>query len=168
MEEWRPVHGYPAYEASSLGRVRRVINGPNTGVGRVLRIFWHTKGYGFVTLSQGTKATRCTLGVHKVVALAFLGPCPDGYEAAHKDHTPTNNVPTNLMYATHLENMRQSQGYITRHRGAAHWRRKATHCKHGHPFDAENTVWRGTTRDCRTCHRQQGQAYRQRQKEAVA
>src|SRR3990167_9321304 len=123
MEEWRPVCGWPLYEASSEGRVRRAVALPHGGaqVGRVLRVFWHSRyAYGFVTLSQGTKASRRTLGVHKVVALAFLGPCPVGKEAAHRDHNPAHNIPPNLEYLTHAENMAASAIVGRVNRGERH------------------------------------------------
>lgn len=123
-ERWRPVYGWPLYEASSIGRVRRAGAGSHGGarVGHVLRVFWHTDkyGYGYVTLSRGTKASRVTLGVQKVVALAFLGPCPQGREAAHRDHDPRNNRPTNLEYQTHLENMQASARLGRVNRGEQH------------------------------------------------
>ena len=122
-EVWKSVHGWPLYEASSEGRVRRAVCLPHGGarLGYILRVFWHPqKGHGFVTLSQGTRASRVTLGVHKVVALAFHGACPVGKEAAHVDHNPRNNRPDNLWYQTHLENMQASARLGRVNRGERH------------------------------------------------
>jgi hypothetical protein len=39
-----------------------------------------------------------------------------------------------------------------------------THCKHGHPFDAENTRWHQGARICRTCANKRLRAYRAAQR----
>lgn len=46
--------------------------------------------------------------VHRLVLEAFAGPCPAGYECAHKDHNPSNNRSENLEWVTHEINMQQS------------------------------------------------------------
>lgn len=46
--------------------------------------------------------------VHRLVAAAFLGPCPEGYEVAHKDHDRANPRLDNLEYLTHAENVKAS------------------------------------------------------------
>lgn len=43
--------------------------------------------------------------VHKLVALAFLGPCPDGQEVRHLDGDPLNNRVDNLEYGSRTENI---------------------------------------------------------------
>jgi len=44
------------------------------------------------------------MGAHRLVLLAFLGPCPEGMEACHKDGNPTHNVPNNLYWGTKEQN----------------------------------------------------------------
>lgn len=46
--------------------------------------------------------------VHRLVAAAFLGPCPAGQEVMHKDDNPGNARLDNLSYGTHLENVRDA------------------------------------------------------------
>jgi hypothetical protein len=40
-----------------------------------------------------------------LVALAFLGPCPDGQEVRHLDGDPLNNRVDNLEYGSRTENI---------------------------------------------------------------
>ena len=42
--------------------------------------------------------------MHRLVMLAFVGPCPDGMEVCHKDGVSTNSLLSNLRYDTHVGN----------------------------------------------------------------
>jgi len=42
--------------------------------------------------------------VHRLVAAAFIGPCPPGQEVLHDDDNPANNALNNLKYGTHRKN----------------------------------------------------------------
>lgn len=101
-EIWKTVPGWQAYEASTLGRIRR--NG-NRSDGRRLRIRvlkYGTHGpYPIVVLHWGR--VRRTASVHSVIAETFHGPCPSGMEVNHKDYVKTNNRPGNLEYVTKSE-----------------------------------------------------------------
>jgi hypothetical protein len=46
--------------------------------------------------------------VHRLVAAAFIGPRPAGYEVNHKDGNPSHNAVSNLEYTTPSENVRHS------------------------------------------------------------
>lgn len=46
--------------------------------------------------------------VHRLVASAYLGPCPDGQEVRHLDGVCTHNHHSNLEYGTRLENVEDS------------------------------------------------------------
>lgn len=61
-------------------------------------------GYGRLTVKLSKDGKAKTHLVHRLVAAAFLGPCPDGMQVAHCDGDPTNNHVSNLRYATPLEN----------------------------------------------------------------
>lgn len=61
-----------------------------------------------------TKAGYCLIGaegklhtIHSLIAEAFLGPRPEGYDIDHIDGDKSNNHPSNLEYVTHKENMRR-------------------------------------------------------------
>jgi len=79
-ERWLRVPGYDvAYEASDLGRVRRLREG-------------------------GGNRTRT---VHALVADAFMGPRAPGLEIDHVDGDKSNCRLSNLEPVTHAENMRR-------------------------------------------------------------
>ena len=99
--EWRQVPGYPAYEVSSDGRVRRG--------GRVLRATRSRYGHSKVTLYNGTPHGKSGRGrrmrVHRLVALAFIGPPPfDGAIVRHRNGHAHDDRAVNLAWGTHEEN----------------------------------------------------------------
>ena len=110
-EEWRAIPGFPYYEASSLGRVRSldriqtVLNRWGKHMsrrlrGKVLALKPHTHGY-----LKVTTAGYVDLFVHRAVAMAFHGLPPSRkHEAAHLNGNRADNRPTNIVWATHLEN----------------------------------------------------------------
>ena len=60
------------------------------------------KGYRVVTLCYGKRETKI---VHRLVAEAFLGPCPEGFQVSHLDESRDNNNASNLAYVSAKENM---------------------------------------------------------------
>lgn len=90
-EIWKTIAERPKYEVSNRGRVRRE--------GRILRPRTHKAGYKFVLL-QGREYY-----VHRIVAAAFLGDIPPGFQVNHLDKNPKNNVVTNLEICTPKENL---------------------------------------------------------------
>lgn len=109
-EEWRRVSGFGIYDGhysvSNLGRVRRETPALGHQTGRILKNTIAVHGYCTVALSLRSAVKR--VYVHRLVAIAFLGPCPDGCEVSHKDHNRANPRLDNLEYATHLENLHHS------------------------------------------------------------
>lgn len=95
QEEWRPFPTCPAYEISSLGRVRRG--------SKPLKWKSHKDGYKRLTMTWLGK--RIDRTVHSVVAETFHGPCPSGHVVAHKNGDKSDNRAVNLSYATHRANM---------------------------------------------------------------
>lgn len=112
-EIWKSIPGYEDfYEVSNLGRVRSL----HTGIGggkrpkdRILTAF--TKPgrkyrHVYLTKNKGTRKWR----VHRLVALAFIGSPPDETRTTinHIDGDASNNIPENLEWASHLENMQHA------------------------------------------------------------
>lgn len=105
QEEWRDCPSYPGYKASSLGRIMsplgRVLRGGVCNLG-YRKIVVHGAGQStFWGNAPGRKGTRA----HVLVADAFHGPRPAGMECHHIDHEKLNNVPSNLAYVTHKQNI---------------------------------------------------------------
>jgi len=48
------------------------------------------------------------LPIHRLVAAAFIGPCPDGQQVHHIDADRANNTRHNLAYVTATENSRHA------------------------------------------------------------
>lgn len=94
-EEWKPIVGYPGYEVSNLGNVRRV---------SVLQLKQQINPRGRKTVClygpNGKKYAR----VHCLVAAAFIGARAPGMEINHKDGDRLNNTAANLEYLTADEN----------------------------------------------------------------
>lgn len=53
---------------------------------------------GYPKLNTSIHGKNFTPRVHRLIALAFHGPCPDGYHVDHEDFDKTNNKPGNLRY----------------------------------------------------------------------
>lgn len=126
-EQWSPVPGFDGlYSVSTRGRVRsdsRVVkcgNGrPHTVKERFLSSAKKRSGHLTVCLRRpGSPASRAY--VHRLVLLAFVGPAPDGYEAAHNDGNPANNCLSNLRWATRSSNHADKVVHGTHNRGEAH------------------------------------------------
>lgn len=101
-EEWRGVPTWPEYEASSMGRVRRVKASRGTRAGKILKQRL-CDGYFKVSLSRN--AQPVSEWVHRLVALAFHGvPVDPSHEVCHNDNDGTNNQYRNLRWDTRASN----------------------------------------------------------------
>lgn len=124
---WRPIFG-GVYEVSYRGEIRRREAAVNSDAGRVLN--YRTKG------SKGRqRVTLCTGGrprsfsVHRIVAEAFLGPCPLGMTVNHKDGNPSNNHASNLEYLSFFDNEMHAQSTGLKLRGEQQVNSKLTDAK---------------------------------------
>jgi hypothetical protein len=115
---WRPIIGYEKeYLISSHGHVK------SGRTGRILKQ-WSCYGYPYCGLSKNGHYKR--FRTHKLVALMFLGPCPEGKQINHKDGNKANNFFLNLEYVTASENVKHSyeNGLSKIRTGEKHWSSK--------------------------------------------
>lgn len=148
-EIWKPVPGYEgSYEASTLGRIRsadRVAAGHHRVPGQILRLNPTQNGY-YLRVALSQNGARRTFTVHRLVALTFMGPRPDGMEIRHLNGDGRDCRLDNLAYGTRSENILDQVAHGT-HPNAA-----KTSCINGHPFTPENTYRTGRGhRACRKC-----------------
>lgn len=116
MEEiWKEVSGWPEYEISSDGRVRRVSKNCGTTVGKILKPTKLNNGYYKVALCRNSK--RKEYLVHRLVAITFLGNA-DGMDVCHIDGTRDNNKLSNLRIDTRKGNMNDSRIHGTLIKGS--------------------------------------------------
>lgn len=119
-ERWLPVVGYEGlYEVSDLGRVRsprRDILATDTEKG----------GYCRVNLSRDGHAKHRM--VHILVTMAFVGPCPAGYEHNHKSGDKSDNSVANLEFLTKSDNQKHAYAVLGKQRqqGSRHGMAKLT------------------------------------------
>jgi len=97
--------GYPWYEVGDDGSVWGLYCGGYVGRARKrLSPKRDRRGYLRVRLANGAYHKR-TFQVHRLVLLAFVGPCPEGMQTRHfPDPDRTNNRLENLRWGTAKEN----------------------------------------------------------------
>ena len=104
--------GYPQYKVGNDGSVWSNTSGkwklrkpqPTRSGHLMVILYKHNKEKGFY--------------VHRLVLLAFVGPCPEGMESRHfPDRDPTNNNLTNLSWGTQAEQYLDKDFHGTVNRG---------------------------------------------------
>lgn len=120
---WRAIPGFEQfYEVSDRGDVRACERSVRflSKKGkphfrqkrqRLVRAQVINSGYLVVHLNKDWKRTPRT--VHSLVAAAFFGPRPRGYDVAHWNGNKLDNRATNLRYATRSENHRDKKRHGT-------------------------------------------------------
>lgn len=102
-------------------------------------------GNGYGLFKPDYRGKSCL--AHRVAYEIVVGPIPEGLTIDHlcRNHGCVN--PSHLEAVTKRENTLRGVGPAAQHA-------QQTHCKHGHPFDDENT-WIDSTgaRHCRVCKR---------------
>lgn len=103
MEAWRPVPGFEGrYEVSDQGRIRTLSTYHNM-YGKILKPGKISSGY--LGMGFRSEGKRVSISVHRLVMMAFVGPCPDGHQVAHNNGDRTDNRLENLRYATPSSNI---------------------------------------------------------------
>ena len=102
VEEWRLLPGFSRYEISCCGTIRRVVALRTRAKGSIVKCkYTDPDGYFRTTLINdlGKEEVR---GVHRLVAIAFLGPQPrkEEFQVQHKDDNNQNNYYKNLKWGT--------------------------------------------------------------------
>lgn len=105
-EEWRAIPSWPAYEASSHGRIRRAApwkDGRSISVHHIMSQHAGRGGYVIVHLRSSPKSANVL--VHRLVCEAFHGPAPSGtHQAAHGNGIRNDNRPENIRWCLPAEN----------------------------------------------------------------
>lgn len=102
-ERWKSVVGYEGlYDVSDQGRVRRACATHKSPKGRILTPA--SDGGGYRNLVLYDHGARRTALVHRLVARAFLGPCPEGHQVNHRNGVRDDNRLLNLEYVTRSRN----------------------------------------------------------------
>lgn len=98
-EIWKDVIGYEdVYQVSNLGNVKRIKLARGSGLNTIMKAAPDRNGYPRLSLCRDNKPVQ--LLIHRLVAAAFLGPCPIGYEVNHIDGKKGNPRIDNLEYVT--------------------------------------------------------------------
>lgn len=120
-EAWKDIDGYDGiFQISSLGRVARntpTTTGKISTIPHIMSQWINWNRYHLITLCYKNKKKHFT--VHSLVLKAFVGPRPDGMEAAHLDNNRSNNRSDNLIWCTRKENHSHKKIHGTQQHGAA-------------------------------------------------
>lgn len=120
---------------------RNTIPEPNTGC-----LLWtgasHRFGYGQMRIKKKTH------NVYRIVYELINGPLGKGQVIRHKCDTPQCCSPNHLEVGTQTDNMQD----MSRRGRCVNQNTNKTHCKNGHEFTLENTLYSAGSRICRTCN----------------
>ena len=94
-EDWKTIPDYPAYEASTTGRIR------NLDKMNVLNPFDHC---GYLTVGLMRDGVNCQCRVHIMIASTFITKDEGRIWVNHKDGNKHNNKADNLEWVTPAEN----------------------------------------------------------------
>lgn len=116
QDVWTPVKGWPKYEISSAGRVRRH--------NKLIKLFL-VDGYPSFNVSDGP--ARKSLRVHREVLRAFVGefPAPNNV-ARHLNGTPSDCRLLNLAWGSCADNSHDMLAHGTRMQGESHHQARLT------------------------------------------
>lgn len=115
-EQWKIAPGFPDYEVSSRGRVRRAVAGRGARVGTICKEWMDPQGRVSVTIRVNGKTK--TVRPARLVAHAFIGPPPfPKAEVCHNNGRPHENRVDNLRWDTSAGNKADMVRHGTRLKG---------------------------------------------------
>ena len=122
-ERWIDIAGYVGvYMVSSRGRVKSLARLSPCGGGmqwlreRILKAA-PTSKYGHLSVGLYKNYKKTNHKVHQLVLRAFKGPAPKSMECRHLNSKPEDNRLSNLVYSTHVDNMKDCVANGTSTRG---------------------------------------------------
>lgn len=129
-EEWKSCINYPYYEVSNMGNVRSTDKPVNSRGGSIAikkgKVLALAKSNGYLTVNLPIENTYRTVGVHTLVAIAFV-PNPNNLPIPnHKDGDKHNNQFTNLEWVTYSQNMYHASKNNLIETGERHYNAKLT------------------------------------------
>ncbi len=99
--------------------------------------------------------------VHRLVLLAFVGPCPEGMQCRHyPDPDPSNNHVGNIRWGTPKENAEDRKEHGTTANSVKNY------CPQGHVYEGENLYVLRGKRYCRICCWRKSKKWRLERKSA--
>lgn len=123
QEQWKDMAGYEGtYSISSLGRIRRERAIGGTKVGQILTN--QLNKFGYLQIGLRNNGVYSRKNIHSLVAKAFIGDRPDGYQINHIDGIKTNNSSDNLEYVTMSQNRQHAYDIGLQRRGNLHHKSK--------------------------------------------
>jgi hypothetical protein len=110
MEEYRTIKGFEKYSVSNLGNVK------NNESNKLLKSNITKYGYRHISFSINKVVT--SFQVHRLVGLAFLENNENKSDIDHIDQNRTNNILSNLRWATRSQNCYNKQIYTNNTSGS--------------------------------------------------
>lgn len=108
-EIWKTIPSLEGhYEASSLGRIRRIKQGSGTHAGKILACGSRIGQGAYPAFTSSANKVQTKRSVHRAVCEAFHGFPKDGQECNHIDGNKNNNRPENLEWCSHNENQKHA------------------------------------------------------------
>lgn len=99
-EIWKTIDGFEDYKVSNLGRVMSYRKNKN---GNLLNLYHNSDGYLMTHLLSNER--RITIGVHRLVAKAFIPNPNNCLEVNHINTVRDDNRVENLEWTTHHDNV---------------------------------------------------------------